>query len=815
MDGLLRALQRHSAERPASLALEEDGLRLTYRDLDKISDQVAHQLVADGTGAGHAVCYLGTSIPRRLVAFVAALKANRPFAVLNPREPPHVAADIFEHSGAAHLVLGSQGLSAIVDAIGTEPLDISTLPQPASVPFSAIEASPSDTAYMLYTSGSSGRPKGVPTSRRIAMYHAFLETKAGGIHAGGRIAALGQVWLAYIAAGLFWGAEIYCFDFASRGAADIPAWMRKHRITYSDGYPAMLRAVMESATAPIEGMRAYLANGEPVLKADIEKFEQVFPGAELAAGYGSSEYVLIARYLHRSGAPFPYAAAPLGEPLDPGFFHLRGKNGKPVPTGEPGEVVMISPMTLTGYHNDPERSAAVFPLDEKTGWRRYHTGDYAYYDAAGVLHSAGRADDQIKIRGYTLRTSDVEQEILGIPGIRKVAVSGFAGPRGIQRLACHFEAEGDQPVTEDTIREHLRQRLPGFMVPGYYIRHDRLPTTANGKILRRGLPNPLEQTERQPDSPATPLEEQIAAIWRNLLGHSDFGRDDDFFDIGGDSLQAMQMLTEIEQQLGKRLPLETLILSGATLKGLSERISALGGLPGASVSLLNASADAPPLVALHVIGGHLSDYLELAHAFSGVRPMLGVGAEGDITRNTGIRIIAERAAGLMQQETGATPAALLGFSAGAAFALETARTLVAGGAPPPRLILLDANCAWLDKLCWLRFAWRAVKTGDTRLGGQRLAGHLARLTGRSPAPRNLDEAHLQALLEHRPEPLNLPKSLLVLGQEGQVSAEERAEWQRLLGGGLEVITVPGDHMSMLRAPNAGGLARSIEDWLRA
>jgi thioesterase domain-containing protein len=280
----------------------------------------------------------------------------------------------------------------------------------------------------------------------------------------------------------------------------------------------------------------------------------------------------------------------------------------------------------------------------------------------------------------------------------------------------------------------------------------------------------------------------------------------------------MEVLTLAEQRCGRRIPLETLILEGASIASLAAAVDAPEQQAGPpDLVPLNRPGEPSPLAALHVIGGHLSDYLELAHAFDGVRPMLGIGPSGlgpGATPDAAIDAIASHAATTLRDAFPDVPPALIGFSAGGAFALETARILAASG-KPPALILLDANCAWLDRLRWFRSTWRGIKKGETQVAAQRLVNRLATAAGYDAPPSNADEAHLRALLDHRPEPLSLPRSLLVLGENGQVRPEEAAEWRRLLGPGLEVLTVPGDHMHMIRAPHVGALAQKIEAWLRA
>jgi acyl-coenzyme A synthetase/AMP-(fatty) acid ligase/thioesterase domain-containing protein/acyl carrier protein len=823
MDQFVERLAATVARHPDKIAIAEGDEQLSYAAFAAATDPLASHLDGRGYGPGDAVGYLGFSLLRRMVSLVAAVKCGVAFVVLNAHDPADAVADIAGHAALGAVLTGTPGLETTTEQIGLPVIDVRAVTEAPAVDagFIPVRDCPEAIAYISYTSGSTGRPKGVPATRARGWHWLQLKREAGGVQASDRVALFGQVWLAKYLVGIMEGVTFDCYEFAAQGPGPLSAWLRERRITYLEAFPAMYRALTAAATAPFPDIRAVHTIGEALRKADIEAFERLFvPGATITSIYGSTEYIVMARYVHRHGAPFPYATMPMGHLLEPDAVLLLGADGASVPPGERGEVVVASPFLPPGYHNDPERSAAVFQTDPATGQRRYHTGDFAFYDAAGVLHSAGRADDQIKIRGYTLRTSDVEQEILGFAGIEKVAVAGFPGPRGITRLACHYEAGVDAPPSE-TMRAALRARMPAYMVPGYWVRHDALPVTGTGKVMRQALPNPLEMPGRQNETaaaPASETERTLTAIWREVLGHGDFGRQEDFFDIGGDSLQAMEVLTLAEQRCGRRIPLETLILEGASIASLAAAVDAPEQQAGPpDLVPLNRPGEPSPLAALHVIGGHLSDYLELAHAFDGVRPMLGIGPSGlgpGATPDAAIDAIASHAATTLRDAFPDVPPALIGFSAGGAFALETARILAASG-KPPALILLDANCAWLDRLRWFRSTWRGIKKGETQVAAQRLVNRLATAAGYDAPPSNADEAHLRALLDHRPEPLSLPRSLLVLGENGQVRPEEAAEWRRLLGPGLEVLTVPGDHMHMIRAPHVGALAQKIEAWLRA
>ena len=281
----------------------------------------------------------------------------------------------------------------------------------------------------------------------------------------------------------------------------------------------------------------------------------------------------------------------------------------------------------------------------------------------------------------------------------------------------------------------------------------------------------------------------------------------------------MAMLVSAEQHFKLRIPLESLILEGATIANLAARLGqSAADKAEPTLVAMNRGGALAPLYALHVTGGHLSDYLEMAHSLDGVRPVFGVGPRGlgqPTPADATIDAVASHAADTILSTGDPGPHNLIGFSAGGAFALETARQLIEAGATPPRLIILDTNCAWLDRLRWVRMSWRALRGGDAVLSGQRLLDSIATPAGRKRNPENLDEAHLHALLAHRPEPLPLPHAVLVVGSEGLVTSADQEEWQRLIGPGLSVINAPGNHMSMIRTPHVGTLSQKLDEWLNA
>lgn len=825
-DSFLAAFRKQVVASPDRLALQDGSLAMSYQDLDAATDAVARQLHESGLRIGSVVGYTGGCGAGRVVAYIASWKAGTTFVWLDPAMPEPALLDLMENSQAEAIMIESEAQRSAAQTLGAPPIVLpSPWPtRPETPPFVLAEPIGHINAYIRYTSGSTGKPKGVEVQRRAEDHSHNLYLDQITIPPDERTAIFPHFWPSTCIMPLRTGASMHYFDFNRRGPRELMEWLETDNITWAFTFPAVFRAMADEPNARLPDCLHFLMlSGEPLLRRDAERFDRMTrPGAVLGNSYGSSEHIFLAHTKHVNGEPVLFDTMPMGFPYEPGEIHIVDEDDRPVPPGVEGQIVSTSLGNFSRYRRNPERTAQTLRTFAGSNERpAYFTGDRGYFDAAGVLHPAGRADDQIKIRGYTLRTLDVEQEVLSFPGIRRAVVVGFDGPRDIKRLACHFEPEEYPGPSGTDIRAYLSARMPAYMVPGYFIAHKALPVTSSGKMIRRGLPNPLEaQSARSADGAyENETERQLAAIWRDILGHGDFGRTEDFFDVGGDSLQAMAMLVSAEQCFKLRVPLESLILNGATIASLAARITkALVNKTGPSLVAMNRGGAAAPLYALHVTGGHLSDYLELAHALDGIRPMFGIsprGLEQATTADTSINEVARHAAETILDSGHPGPHTLIGFSAGGAFALETARQLIDAGAPPPRLIVLDTNCAWLDRLRWVRMSWRALRGGDAVLSGQRLLDSMATPTGLKRKPQNLDEAHLRALLAHRPTRLPLPHALLVVGSEGLITDADQAEWARLLGPGLEVMNAPGDHMSMIRAPNVAALVQRLEAWLRA
>lgn len=634
-----------------------------------------------------------------------------------------------------------------------------------------------------------------------------------------KLAVFGPFWPPQVGGTLYAGGTIAAYDFAVRGPGGVWQWMRDQRITFASTYTAIFRALPVEGEAKLPDLRLFRLMGEPLYRADAERFEQIaVPGTVFANGYGSNDFAFIAAYNHRVGDPIRFEAMPMGPLTKPEWISLAGADGMPVPQGEIGEIVVHCPFGPTRYLNDPERTAEVFrPFPAAGGATAYFTGDQGYLDRQGILHPVGRVDEQTKIRGYTVRPSDVETSLRRISGIAQAAVVPNEGPNGIRRLVCHYVLAENASLTGADIKAALREVLPGYMVPSDYIRHEALPVTSSGKVLRRALPGPDSVRGGNGGGHTAPggeTERQVADIWREVLGHGDFGVDADFFDVGGDSLQAMSLIVGIEARFGVRIPLETLILKAATVRELAAMIDA-GGSGVEPMTALNRGGPLPALSAVPVIGGHLSDYLALAHALDGAHPVRGLSfAEvQDLAEAGSVASLARHSIERLLDEAQGEPIHLLGYSFGGIVAYEVARQLQERNIPAASLIMIDADAPWAEPIPWLRSVWRAAARGDLGASSRRLQELVSAQLDRPSTVRSLDEAHFVAMHRYRPAPVHLDRALLIVSEERHNADTTVRAWGEMLGGGFEIRRAQGNHYAMMRTPHVEALGYQIKEWL--
>jgi amino acid adenylation domain-containing protein len=582
-----------AARTPDATAVFSEDEALTYRELDRRANQLAHHLLACGVEPGARVgLWLERSI-EVVVGIVGILKAGAAWVPLDPNYPPARLAAMAEDAGLGALVT-SESLAAALGA-QTDQTDqtdqndqndqndqssallSSTVRVLLDADRAAIACRP-DTpldiplpgnalAYVIYTSGSMGRPKGV------ACHHGGVinlitdldrwPLPAGSV--GSFFASVSfDVSIYEIFSMLLTGGRLDVAPERVRGSGRLYGeWLRERRLENVFVPPAMLADLRDVMAEGDVKMRRLLIGIEPIAESLLAAMTELSPGLVALNGYGPTETtVVVTEYPVIGGAAARNDRDDRNTPIGRSVLNMRvyllSRELDPVPMGVPGELYAAGPQVTWGYLGRPDLTAERFlpdPLAGSPGERMYRTGDLVRWLADGQLFFVGRADRQVKIRGVRVEPGEIETVLRGGPGVRDCLVAPRLDARGERRLVAWVVEEPAGPRAD--LRDYLRARLPEVMVPAAFIPLDALPLTTNGKIDRAALPDPdWQRPELRGERvmPRTPIEEILAEIWQDLLGVEPIGIHDSFFDLGGHSLKAGQLVLRVRDQLGVELP---------------------------------------------------------------------------------------------------------------------------------------------------------------------------------------------------------------------------------------------------------------------
>ncbi len=571
---------------PDRLAVRTRTTRLTYAELDRAAEGVARAILRARPAGPERIALLFEHDAAMIVGILGVLRAGKTYVPIDPLYPRERSAYVLEDSGAAALVTNAANLVLARElAGGCLPLvDVedaaAEFDRPAAAPHTA---SPDDPAYILYTSGSTGQPKGVVQTHRNVLHFIRVYTNNLRIGHDDRLTLFSSytfdaaVMATYGA--LLNGAALLPFDWREEAPAGVAEWMRREGITLYHSTPTVFRHLV--AELP-EGerfphVRVVVLGGEETQRRDVEAFHAHFaPGAVLVNGLGPTESTVTLQSYIRHDTPLPRGTVPVGHPVEDTEVVLQTPLGEQVAVYGVGEMVIRSAHVAPGYWRKPEQTAAAFAEDAASGLRSYRTGDLGRRLPDGALEFVGRADFQVKVRGFRVELGEVEAVLRAHPAVREAVVTAQLDGRGERWLAGYVvAAEGAEAPPAEALRSWARERLPGYMVPAAFAALETLPLTPSGKVDRLALPAP-ERAERAADvAPATPTEEVLAGIWAEVLGMTDaVGARDDFFALGGHSLLATRVMARVREAFGVEVPLRALF-EAPTLEGLAGRIETL------------------------------------------------------------------------------------------------------------------------------------------------------------------------------------------------------------------------------------------------
>ncbi|HEX3695824.1 MAG TPA: amino acid adenylation domain-containing protein [Polyangia bacterium] len=577
-----------AARTPEAVAVTQDDRALTYGELDRRASALAAHLRTSGLGAGPSAV-VGIFVersPEMVVALLGTLKAGAAYLPLDPAYPPERIRFMLEDA-AASVIITSRALAEDLPENGARlvRLDESDNWEQAAPGSDAAApaARPDDLAYVIYTSGSTGRPKGVELPHGALSNFIASMQRQPGMTAADRLLAVTTLSFDIAALEMFLplslGATIV---LATREeAADGPALLdklRASRATVLQATPATFRLLLAAGWLPEQTPHLKVLCGGEALAPDLARalLERT---SSLWNMYGPTETTVWSTCALVTDAD----DIVIGRPIANTQVFILGPGNALVPPGTIGELVIGGAGVARGYRGRPELTAERFianPFGPAGSGRLYRTGDRARQRGDGTLECLGRADAQVKVRGFRIELGEIEATLSRHPGVGGVAVAVKDDAAGDRRIVAYVvHAPGESPTASE-LRKFARRELPDHMIPHLFVDLPALPLTANGKIDRRQLPDPLRETARapaEPPPPQTPTQIAIAAIWSEALALPRVGLTDNFFDVGGHSLLSMQVIHRIHARLGKRLGPRSLAFQN--LEQLAAECDAAPGTP--------------------------------------------------------------------------------------------------------------------------------------------------------------------------------------------------------------------------------------------
>ncbi|MGA9545929.1 MAG: amino acid adenylation domain-containing protein [Candidatus Sulfotelmatobacter sp.] len=825
---------------PEATAVVFGNERLTYRELNRRANQLAHHLVSLGVGPDVLVGILVERSLEMVVGLLGILKAGGAYVPLDPAYPSERIAFMLEDSEVVVLLTQHHLLETIPDrrakvvVLDADWHEIAK--KEAKNPTHT--GGPENLAYVIYTSGSTGKPKGVQIPHRAVVNFLTSMSHTPGMTAADRL--LSVTTLSFDIAGL----EIY-LPLVVGASVEIVS-----REVSSDGYQLLAKLASSGATVmqatPVTWRMLIEAGwkGTPNLKmlcggeAVSRKLstQLLHSGGSLWNMYGPTETTIWSTCSRIAPEHEPIV---IGRPIANTDIFILDDLLQPVPIGVAGELHIGGDGLARGYFKRPELTAEKFiasPFAQDPTARLYKTGDLARYRPNGDIECLGRIDHQVKLRGFRIELGDIESALRQHRGVNDTVVVAREDTPGDKRLVAYFVPSQEAPPTVGELRDFLKEKLPEYMVPSAFVALEAMPLTPNGKVNRRALPAP-EQTSLAPSesfaSPRNGLEFQLVTIWENVLEVRPIGIRHSFFELGGNSLVAVRLMQRIEQTFGKHLSMATLF-QAPTIEQLSVILRQEGWAPAwSSVVAIQTGGSKPPFFCVHGVGGNVLRFYALAQHLGSDQPFYALQAQGlnaDYPCHTRAEDMAAHYVKEMRTVQPEGPYFLGGYSFGGMVALEMAQQLIAQGEEPPVVVLFDTLCAAARETS---FSHKLTSFSSPLLNILRMSGterrayvsrvataplraiqwglHVAKLPRKVRKIRNacLEAARYYVPQAYPGRVILFRSSREPLGGLG----DPYAGWSEYLTNGLEVREVKSSHDNILLEPQVQLVAEQLRTCL--
>ncbi|QHS56282.1 amino acid adenylation domain-containing protein [Mucilaginibacter sp. 14171R-50] len=840
---------------PDSIALKFKNEALTYTQLNQKANQLAAMLIENDVKPGDKVAISLDRSVELVVSLLAIIKAGATYIPLDPAFPVNRISYMLKDSAAVVLLTSeaykgqytSTAKEIIIDDIWPGLENYTTADPEVSV-------NGNDLIYILYTSGSTGQPKGVQIKHHNVVNFLYSMQKQPGLTTADKLLAVTTISFD-IAALELWLPLITGAQTVLAGAAEVKDGgalldiIRKEKITVMQATPYTWRMMLEAGWGT-EKIKV-ICGGEAL---PIDLAERILGRASsLWNVYGPTETTIWSTLKEIKHTD---RAVSIGKPIDNTSVYILDKFQKPLMPGAAGEIYIGGEGVALGYLNQPELTSEKFiadPFAAYTGGKMYRTGDLGTFTPEGDLVYLSRIDAQVKIRGYRIETGEIEFNLAKEAAIKQAVVIARADNAGVNKLVAYIILkDGMQKTGEAELiqqwRTNLRASVPDYMVPDNFVVIDALPMTPNGKVDKKALAAQgmtLAENNHYV-APRTNVEKLVADIWKEFLGVEQVGIYDNFFELGGHSLIAVQVMAKIEKETGKRMPL-AILFENSTV----EKLSLMLEMDGRSVTWdslvpIKPTGSKVPIYIVHGAGLNVLLFNALAKHMDANQPVYGLQAKGlngvDEPLNR-MEDIAAHYISAIRAHNPNGPYALAGYSFGGIIAYEMARQLEALNKEVRMLAMFDTYAyrtpyydPWLVKyvkrgLYFGRKAWHsitfkdgftktlkkratAIERGATRLLWKLKFGKKQEQTGFFGYANKIDEMNNIAQKHYKIQPYDISIELFRAEERSfYLDDYEYMGWKPYALKGVNIHKVPGEHNTIFKEPNDKIFAKILQDCL--
>ncbi|MFN6485180.1 MULTISPECIES: non-ribosomal peptide synthetase [unclassified Nostoc] len=842
-----------------------------YEELGKIAQTLAQVLLSHGVERGDVVAVYGTRSFGLIASVLGVLLSGGVLLTLDPKLPSQRQRLMLQEAKAKYILYIdgqhpkdekiSESLTIICvnpdtgEAINSYNKSIEAVNLP--------EIAPNDAAYIFFTSGTTGVPKGVLGCHKGLAHFLNWQRQTFEINQQDRIAQLTGLSFDVVLRDIFLpltsGATL-CLpeEEDNLEPTRILHYLENEQISVLHTVPSLAQLWLANVPSGVSlrNLRWLFLAGEPLKETLVVRWRDAFPeSGEIVNLYGPTETTL-AKCYYRVPVECSLGVQPVGLPLPQTQALVFTPNQQPCGIGEPGEIVIRTPFRSLGYINAQQENPSRFVKNpfrnDRHDWL-YYTGDRGCYRSDGSLEILGRLDHQVKIRGIRIEPGEIETVLAQHPDVLQTVVIAREDIRGDQRLVAYIIPNQDSAIAITDIRRFLSTKLPQYMLPSAFVLLDTIPLTPNGKVDRRALPAP-DLSRQEPDTfvaPRNQVERQLTQIWEQILGVQPIGVTDNFFELGGHSILAVKLFWQIEKKFSKNLPLAILFQSGS-VEALAKIICqedlttnlALEQSKSRWSSLveIQPNGSKPPFFCIHGLGGEILCFRELALYLGTEQPFYGLqprGLDGKHPLYTRIEDMAAHYIQEIQTLQPKGPYFLGGYSFGGAVAFEMARQLQEQGEQVGILVILDS--------CRPGYSWQAsfikriflhlnniIQQGPTYLWQKavrwsywrkhhlknrynRYLEDVLHLTETDKHSKIID-ANVQAISEYIFSPYLGRAILLRTEDENRDEAigtqyDPQFGWGDVIVGGLDIHYVPGSHLDILHEPHVQVLAEKLRNCL--